>query len=110
MFTPAIFKESFRRKIEAWGYHGFLPKRKTSSAQNQTQRQGDNICNYHADLYTVLQSFTMAGNHLRDVMLPLGPTGSMCVDVITCILFVIKDMQEGDALCGRFGKHTTGIQ
>ena len=43
-------------------------------------------------------------------MLPLGPTGSMCVDVVTCILFVIQDMQEGDALCGRFGTHTIGIQ
>jgi hypothetical protein len=110
MFTPAIFNEKFRRTIDAWGYHGFLPKRKTSSAQNQTQSQGDNIRNYHAELYTVLQSFTTAGPQLRDVMLPLGPTGSMCVDVITCILFVIQDMQEGDALCGRFGTHTTGIQ
>ena len=110
MFTPAIFKETFRRRIEAWGYHGFLPKRKTSSAQNQTQSQGNNIRNYHAELYTVLQSVTMAGPQLRDVMLPLGPTGSMCVDVVTCILFVIQDMQEGDALCGRFGTHTIGIQ
>ncbi len=27
MFAPAAnFKEEFRRKIQAWGYHGFLPK------------------------------------------------------------------------------------
>jgi hypothetical protein len=38
------------------------------------------------------------------------PTGSMYVDVVTCIIFVIQDMQEGDALCGRFGIHTIGIQ
>ena len=25
-------------------------------------------------------------------------------------LFVIQDVQEGDALCGQFGSHTTGIQ
>ena len=41
MFTPAIFTESFRRTIKAWGYHGFLPKVKLSSAQNQIQRQGE---------------------------------------------------------------------
>jgi hypothetical protein len=26
MFTPAIFTEPFCRTIQAWGYHGFLPK------------------------------------------------------------------------------------
>ena len=43
MFTPAIFTEKFRRSIKAWGYHGFLPKRKSSSAQNQVLRQGDSF-------------------------------------------------------------------
>ena len=38
MFTPAIFTESFRRTIKAWGFHGFLPKVKLSSAQNQIGR------------------------------------------------------------------------
>jgi hypothetical protein len=28
MFTLAIFKEKFRRSIDAWRYHGFLPKKK----------------------------------------------------------------------------------
>jgi hypothetical protein len=32
MFTLAIFKETFRHTIQAWGYHGFLPKSKDSSA------------------------------------------------------------------------------
>jgi hypothetical protein len=36
MFTPAIFTELFWRTIQAWGYHGYLPKSKTSTAQNQT--------------------------------------------------------------------------
>ena len=98
MFSPAIFKETFRQTIQAWGYHGFLPKQKTSSAQNQTQIQGNNIRNYHAELYAVLHSFTTAGPRLRNIMLPLGPKGAICVDIITCILFVIQDMQEGDAL------------
>jgi hypothetical protein len=30
IFTPPIFKEKFRRTIQAWGYHGFLPRSKAS--------------------------------------------------------------------------------
>jgi hypothetical protein len=43
MFTPTIFSESFWRTIQAWSYHGNLPKSKTSTAQNQTQVESDNI-------------------------------------------------------------------
>jgi hypothetical protein len=32
------------------------------------------------------------------------------VDIVTCILFVIQDMQEGDMLCGQNGPHTLLIQ
>ena len=33
------------------------------------------------------------------------------MDIVTCILFLIQDMQEGDALCGRYyGMHGVGIQ
>ena len=110
MFTPAIFTESFRRTIQAWGYHGFLPKPKTSSAQNQTFKLGDNIRNYHAQLQVVLSSFRTSSLRLQNVQLPFGLTGSIYVDIITCILFVIQDMQEGDALCGRYGPHTPQIQ
>ena len=109
MFTPAIFTETFRRRIQAWGYHGFLPKSKASAAQNKKMKQGNNIRNYHAQLSAVLDSFVTAGPQLRNVLLPIGPNGSMRVDVITCLLFVIQDMQEGDQLCGRFGPHTPGI-
>ena len=110
MFTPAIFKEKFRRTIQAWGYHGFLPKPKTSSAQNQTKQTGDNNRNYHAQLTVVLQSFKSANERLKNVTLPIGPNGHMSVDVITCILFIIQDMQEGDMLCGRYGPHTPQVQ
>ena len=111
MFTPAIFKETFRRKIEAWGYHGFLPKPKLSAAQNRGMKLGDNVRNYHTQLYAVLTSFTRAGPSLTNVKLAIGPQGSMVqVDIITCILFVIQDMQEGDTLCGRYAVHSTGIQ
>lgn len=110
MFTPAIFTEKFRRHIKAWGYHGFLPKRKSSSAQNQVLRQGDPIRNYHAELDGVLQSFRECGERLRGVFLPIGPKGCLRVDIVTCVLFVIQDMQEGDMLCGRFGVHTSGVQ
>ena len=82
MFIPAIFKENFRRTIQAWGYHGFLPKHKTSSAQNQTQIQVNNIRNYHAKLYAVLHLFTTAGPQLCKAVLPLGPNDALCVDII----------------------------
>ena len=110
MFTPAIFKEKFRRTIQAWGYHGFLPRSKASSAQNKGKNQGDNVHNYHQQLFNVLESFTTAGPRLCNVTLPIGPKGFICVDIVTCILFVIQDMQEGDMLCGRFGPHTPQIQ
>jgi hypothetical protein len=29
---------------------------------------------------------------------------------MTCILFVIEDMQEGDMFCGQFGPHTSKLQ
>jgi hypothetical protein len=112
MFTPAIFTENFRRSIKAWGYHGYLPKPKNLSVQNQTLlRQGDNICIYHAQRRVVfLSTFETANAQLRNITLPIGPNRSVCVDVVTCILFVIQDMQEGDTLCGRYGPHTPLIQ
>ena len=110
MFTPAIFTEPFRRTIQAWGYHGFLPKTKLSSAQNKNLNQGDNVRNYHAQLSAVLETFRTANERLRNVTLPIGAGGMLTVDVKTCILFIIQDMQEGDMLCGRFGPHTPQIQ
>jgi hypothetical protein len=110
MFTLGIFTEQFRRQITAWAYHGFLPKSNTSTAQNQTKKRGANIRHYHAQLATVLETFRTAGPRLKNVVLPVGPTQSMVVDVITCVLFIIQDMQEGDMLCGRYGSHTSGIQ
>jgi hypothetical protein len=58
MFTHAIFMEKFCQRIEAWGYHGFLPKSRALSAQNQIQPQGNNLQKYHAQLLVVvLQTF-----------------------------------------------------
>ena len=88
----------------------WVSSKKTSLAQNQTQIQGNDIRSYHAKLYAVLHSFTTAGPQPCNVMLPLGPNGAICIDFITCILFVIQDMQEGDALFGQNGSHTMGIQ
>jgi hypothetical protein len=66
-------------------------------------KQGNSVRNYHAQLYKVLQSFTMVGPQLTNVSLPIGP--------IMCILFLIQDMQEGDVLCGCYdGTHGSGIQ
>jgi len=112
MLTLAIFTEMFRRTIGAWRYHGFFPKAKESSAQNQqAKQQGDKIRNYHAQIRAMLRSVTSADARLRDVPLPIGPNGTaMQVDIIVCILYVIQDIQEGDTLCGRFGPQTSKIQ
>ena len=47
---------------------------------------------------------------LKHVVLPFGPDGSMLVDVICPILFIIQDMDEGDRLCARFHSHNRGVQ
>ncbi len=96
MFTPAIFTEKFRRSIKAWGYHGFLPKRKSSSAQRQALCMGDAIRNYHKELAGVLESFCNCSPHLCGVYLPIGPKGRIRVDIVTCVLFIIQDVQEGE--------------
>ena len=110
IFTPAIFTETFRRKFEAWGYHGFLPKRKESRAENEIKLQGDNLRRYHAELDVVLSTFKTANQRLTNIQLPLGPQGQIVVDIVTCVLFVIQDIQEGDQLCGRFGPHSSKIR
>ena len=45
-------------------------------------KQGDNVRNYHAQLYAVLESFTNAGPHLTNVELPIGPIGMMAHDLV----------------------------
>jgi len=110
MFSPAIFKEECRRKIQFWGYHGFLPKRKETPAETQLRKTGENIRNYHAELEVVLHSFQHALPRLRGIWLPLGPNKKIQVNIIPCILFIIQDMQEGDMLCGRYGPHMERIQ
>jgi hypothetical protein len=85
-------------------------KSKTSTAQNQTQLQGDKIWNYHAQLSQVLHSFRTAESRFYRVTLPIGPHGVIFVDIVPCILYVIQDMQEGNMLCGRYGPHMPQIQ
>ena len=110
MFTTAIFTEKFRRGIEAWGYHGFLPKAKASSAENSTKKQGDTTRKYHAELSAEMECLTRQDPRLKNVILPIGPTGFMKVDIVVCLLFVIQDIDEADRLCGRFKPHTSRVQ
>jgi hypothetical protein len=105
MFTPAIFKEKFRRTFPAWGFHGFLPKDHSSSAENKHKKEGENIRTYHAQLKEVLKTFISADSRLKGVKLPIGPKGVITCDIVTCILLIIQDIQEGDSLCGRYGPH-----
>ena len=79
-------------------------------AQKQILPQGNNLRTHHAQLQVVLQTLKTANDHSKNGTLPIGPTGQMIVDVKTCILFIIQDMQEGDMLCGRYGTHTSKVQ
>jgi hypothetical protein len=92
--------------IQARGYHGNLAKSITSTSQNQTQLQGDNIWNYHAQLSSMLHNFRTFESCLRGVTLPVGPTGVIIVDIVPCILYVFQDMKEGNILCGHYGPHS----
>jgi hypothetical protein len=58
---------------------------------------GDAIRNYHKELLDgVLESFRNCSPHICGVYLPIGPKGRIRVDSVTCVLFIIQDMQEGD--------------
>ena len=110
MFTPAIFTAAFRRTLPAWAFHGFLPKPKSSSAENNMKGQGDNLRNYHKQLNEVLQTFIHASDRLKSITLPIGPCGYITVDIVVCLLCVVQDIEEGDRLGGRFGPHQPTIQ
>ena len=118
LFTEALHVHSshayLQKNSEGVSRHGaimaFLPKRKSSSAQKQTLRMGNAIRIYHKELDAVLESFWNCSPQLCGVHLPIGPKGRICVDIVTCVLFIIQDVQEGDMLCGRYGVHTSGIQ
>jgi hypothetical protein len=47
---------------------------------------------------------------LHGVVLPIGSSCCLPVDIVTCLLFVIQDMHEGDMLCACFGIHASGVQ
>ena len=110
MFSPAIFTEKFRRTFPAWGFHGFLPKDHSSAAENKKKKEGENIRVYHAQLKEVLKTFITANTRLKNVILPIGAKGTLTCDIVTCVLYIIQDIQEGDALCGRYGPHTSNIK
>ena len=93
---------------KAWGYHGFLPKPKTSSAQNQTFKLGDNICIYHAQLQVVLSSFWTYSLRLRNVRLPLEPTGSIHADIVTCFFCYTRHARRWCALWLLWPPHAAG--
>ena len=79
-------------------------------AQTQSKKYGDNIgTTYHTQLDTVLEMFWTAGPCLRNVVLPIGHSKLMVVDVVACFQFIIQGMQEGEMLCSRYRSHTGGI-
>ena len=104
-----FLRKRFDEQFKLGDITDFYQNQKRCLHKTKKMKQGDNIRNYHAQLSAVLDSFTTAGPQLRNVLLPIGQNGSMQVDVITCILLVIQDMQEGYQLCGRFGSHKPNI-
>jgi hypothetical protein len=65
---------------------------------------------------TIMQSLLLHLSHLgsvpplHGVVLPIGSSCCLPVDIVTCLLFVIQDMHEGDMLCACFGIHASGVQ
>jgi hypothetical protein len=111
MFTPAIFTEKFRRTFPAWAFHGFIPEDHCSAAENKCKKEVDNIRrHYHAQLKELLKTFNYANSLLKGVALPIGSNGFIKCDIVTCLLFIIQDIQKGDTLCGRYVPHTSNIQ
>ena len=110
MFTFGIFTEKFRRTLDAWAVLGYMPKSKMSSAERKGMDKGEGVRDYHAKLYEMLKSFYDSKDRLEGIELPIGPDGTMTVDILCPILFIIQDMDEGDRLCGRFHSHNKGVQ
>jgi hypothetical protein len=50
--------------------------------------------NHHKGLDCELKSFWKCSPQLRGVYLPMGPKGKICINIVTCVLFIIQDMQE----------------
>ena len=67
------------------------------------------MCNYHKELEAVLTTFRELGPCLKGIILPIGFQGFTRVDIVTCVLFIIQDMQEGGQLCGCYGPHGPSI-
>ena len=110
MVTLAIFKETFRRTMDAWFVLGYLPAFQHSSAFRTTMKPGEFLRGYHLQILAILASYFNSTIYLTDVELPIGPNGSlMTVNVICPVLFIIQDMEEGDRLSGRFGTRLSSI-
>ena len=99
IFTPAILSESF-----CWTFKA-LENHEKSSAQNQRNKQGVNTHNYPAELCVVLEIFRSANNQLFH-----SDRGDIAVDIVTCLLFVMQDMQEGEMLSCQNDPHTPSMK
>ena len=110
MMTSAIFTEKFCRLLKSWFIIGYMPKYEASSAEKVTLEQGQALRDYHKQIEGFLKTYMESPIHLRNVLLPIGPTGEMRVDIICPYLYQIRDMEEADKSTGRFKPHTNKIQ
>ena len=92
IFTPAIF---------TGGTTAFFPNHEHCPHRIKFNHKATTFGN-------TMLNFKFCSANIQDSQWPnkecnsFGPTGQMIVDVKTCILFIIQDMQEGDMLCGRY--------
>ena len=110
-FTTSIFTEATRRYNDAWRPMGYLHEILTSSAHKKAvYKDGDRVRLYHKQLDIVMETFATCEQRLKGIDLPIGPNGSIKVDIICPLMFVITDNEEADKLAGRFESHTSGVQ
>lgn len=110
MFTLGIFTEVFRHSFDAWAVLGYMPDLRLSSAERAKLAKGEAMRGYHAKLSAIFESYLTADDRLKNVTIPIGPTGSITCDLVVVFLYSIQDMDEGDKMCGRYKGHNKGIQ
>ena len=110
LFTSSIFTEKARRSHKFWRLFGYVHDCVSSSAYKQsTLKPGDSLRIYHQQLQVLLETYATSATRLTDVTLPIGSTGSMVVDIICPLMYVICDNEEADKLANHYNCRTAGI-
>ena len=108
-FTSTFFKETVRRRPDAWRMFGFVHADHKSSAENSRQEENANVTNYHRQLNALFTGLRNTQNgldtRLKNVQVQIGDHPPfMCELVVRFICFVV-DMPAANMLCGTFDNH-----